>query len=122
VTPTASLEFGIDRFDARQFGTDSVLLHGGLHRSGSCNRGHRSATNFLAARNAVFTDSLCYAKITPAALHCGDLGLTTTRGGEAAAGKTEFELDLQPDVIARLTRRSSKCPCWRQVKQTVTEP
>jgi hypothetical protein len=82
------------------------------------NRGRR----FLAAPQCRVHGSIVHAKITPAALHCSDFGLTTTGGGEAAAGKTEFELDLQPDVIARLTRRLSKCPCWRQVKQTVPEP
>jgi hypothetical protein len=84
-------------------------------------RGHRPAANLSAARNAAFTALFCHAKITPVALRCSDFGLTTIAGGEAAAGKPEFELGLSPDVIARLARRSSKCPCWRQVKQTVPE-
>jgi hypothetical protein len=45
---------------------------------------------------------VCYAKITPAALRCSDLGLATTGGGEAAGGMREFALSDFRRVIAGL--------------------
>jgi hypothetical protein len=58
--------------------------------SNPSHRGYRSATNFLAARNAVLTALLCYARITPAALHCSDFRDCDDRGGEAAGRRPEF--------------------------------
>jgi hypothetical protein len=66
--------------------------------------GDRPATNFLAARNAAFTALLCYARITPAALHCNDFRDCNDRGGEAAASKTEFELDCRPGATTGSTQ------------------
>jgi hypothetical protein len=43
---------------------------------------------------------LCYAKITPAALHRGKSGEHCHGGGEAAGGKSKFELNEFRRVIA----------------------
>jgi hypothetical protein len=56
-----------------------------------------SATNLLAARNAAFTALLCYAKIKPAALHCGKFNART---GETAGGRPEFRSGNSSDGIA----------------------
>jgi hypothetical protein len=84
-------------------------------------RGHRSATNFLAARDAVFTALSGYARITPAALHCSEFRDCDDRGGEAAASKTEFELAVGPAQPPPRSSRSSKRPRWHQVKQAVPD-
>jgi hypothetical protein len=55
-------------------------------------RGHRSAINFLAAPQCSVHSFMCYAKITPAALHCNDVGLTMIGASEAAGGMREFAL------------------------------
>jgi len=44
----------------------------------------------LAAGIAVSAASLCYAKITPAALHRGDFGDRCREGAEAAGGRPKF--------------------------------
>jgi hypothetical protein len=51
-----------------------------------------SASNFLAAEIAVFAASLCYAKITPAALHRGDFKDRCREGAEAAGGRPKSGL------------------------------
>jgi hypothetical protein len=48
--------------------------------------------NLSAARNGRLTASFCYAKIAPAALHCGDFNRRRHQGIEAAGGRAEFEL------------------------------
>jgi hypothetical protein len=45
----------------------------------------------LAAGIAVFAASLCYAKITPAALHRGDFSDRRREGAEAAGGRPKFK-------------------------------
>jgi hypothetical protein len=46
----------------------------------------------LAARDRGFTALLCYAKITPAALHRGNFDGCRRDDAEAAGPKPEFEL------------------------------
>jgi hypothetical protein len=48
----------------------------------------------------VFAASLCYAKITPAALHCGGFDDRRRRRAEALARKTKFELSNSWGVVA----------------------
>jgi hypothetical protein len=50
------------------------------------------ASKFLAARDGVFTPLLCYAKITPAALHCGEIACPHRDRDEAAGRKPEFRV------------------------------
>jgi len=50
------------------------------------------ASNFLAARDFAFTASLCYAKIAPAALHCGDFDGHCCEHAEAAGAMPKSEL------------------------------
>jgi hypothetical protein len=51
-----------------------------------------SVSKFLAARDRGFTALWCYAKITPAALHCGKF-IHRRRGyAEAAGYNPEFEV------------------------------
>jgi hypothetical protein len=50
------------------------------------------ASNFLAAQDFAFTASLCYAKITPAALHHGDFDGHTCEQAEAAGQVPESEV------------------------------
>jgi hypothetical protein len=72
------------------------------------NRGCRPATNFSAARNAVFTALLCYARITPAALHCGKIAQRGGEGAEAAGGRPEFRSSDSPGVVADLVPAFAK--------------
>jgi hypothetical protein len=53
----------------------------------------------LAARIGAFEPSLCYAKITPAALQRGRPRARCRNGAEAVGSKSKFELSgLQPGV------------------------
>jgi hypothetical protein len=54
----------------------------------------------LAAGDRAFTTSLCYAKITPAALHCGNFIHRCRDDAEAAGGKPEFELSDSSRITA----------------------
>jgi hypothetical protein len=54
----------------------------------------------LAARIAAFAASLCYAKITPAALHRGDFAERCREGAEAPGREPKFEFSDSLDVIA----------------------
>jgi hypothetical protein len=72
------------------------------------NRGYRSATSFLAARNAVFTALWCYARITPAALHCGKIDERRGEGAEAAGGRPEFRVSDSARVVADLVPAFAK--------------
>jgi hypothetical protein len=47
---------------------------------------------FWQPGNAVFAASLCYAKITPAALHCGEYRRRCRERAEAAAANPKFGL------------------------------
>jgi len=78
--------------------------------SNPSNRGHRPATNFLAAGNAVFTALWCYARITPAALHCGKIDERRGEGAEAAGGRPEFEVSDSARVVADLVPALAKAP------------
>jgi hypothetical protein len=49
------------------------------------------ASNFLAAWDFAFAASLCYANITPAALHRGDLDDRCRESAEAAGRNPKFE-------------------------------
>jgi hypothetical protein len=66
-------------------------------------RSRRSpASNFLAARIGAFEASLCYAKITPAALHRGEIGARSRKGAEAVGRKPESAIrDFEPMVAVR---------------------
>jgi hypothetical protein len=46
----------------------------------------------LAARETVLIASLCYAKFTPAALHCGETVCPRRDDAEAAGRKPEFRV------------------------------
>jgi len=61
----------------------------------------------LAARIGAFEASLCYAKITPAALHRGEFGGHRREGAEAPERKPESGLRL---LLARHWRRSDAGP------------
>jgi hypothetical protein len=50
----------------------------------------------------VFAASLCYAKITPAALHCGEIAGRCREGAEAAGRNPKFGLSDFPRVKAGL--------------------
>jgi hypothetical protein len=50
------------------------------------------ASNFLAARTGACEASLCYAKITPAALHRGEFAIDSRKHVEAVGRKPEFEV------------------------------
>jgi hypothetical protein len=54
----------------------------------------------LAARIGAFEASLCYAKITPAALHRGEFRDLGGQGPEAAGGNPKFRLSECPRSIA----------------------
>jgi len=56
----------------------------------SRDRDNHLASNFLAARIGAFEASLCYAKITPAALHRGELENRGDENAEALGGQLEF--------------------------------
>jgi len=79
------------------------------------------ASNFLAARDFAFTASLCYAKIAPAALHCGDFDGHCCEHAEAAGAMPKSELrDLFASSPAR-RRRSRTRPGWHEVKQSLPD-
>jgi hypothetical protein len=50
------------------------------------------ASNFLAARDSGFTTLLFHAKITPAALHCGETDRRCGTDAEAAGRRAEFKV------------------------------
>jgi len=54
-----------------KFADDSVLVHRGLHCSCPSDRDKFWRPIFWQHGIAVFAASLCHAKITPAARHCG---------------------------------------------------
>jgi hypothetical protein len=80
-----------------------------------------AASNFLAARDAVVTALLCYAKITPAALHCNEIGWPCRDGDEAAGRKPEFRVSN----FIRITERSAARSCgrsgWHRLEQSVPD-
>jgi hypothetical protein len=98
-----------------------VLIHQDLHGSCSCNRDNAQASKFLAAWIAVFTASLCYAKIAPAALHRGEFESRRRDGAEALGGNRKFELGDFPRAATGAAMPIAKCPGWHQVKQTVPD-
>jgi hypothetical protein len=75
----------------------------------------------LAARDAVFTALLCHAKITPAALHCGEIACPRRQGAEAAGPKPEFRVSDFPRLIDGLMRRSCNRSGWHQVEQSMPD-
>jgi hypothetical protein len=85
------------------------------------NRGHRSATNFLAARNAAFTALWCYARITPAALHCGKIDERRGEGAEAAGGRPEFWVSDFAHPYRWLSVAVRGSPGWHQLKQRMPD-
>jgi hypothetical protein len=68
------------------------------------------ASNFLAARIGAFEASLCYAKITPAALQRGDFACRRRGGAEAAGGNPKFALNDFPTVDAGSARPLLQAP------------
>jgi hypothetical protein len=54
----------------------------------------------LAAGIAVFAASWCYAKITPALLHRGEIAGRCCERAEAAGRKLEFEMSIFLRLIA----------------------
>jgi hypothetical protein len=56
------------------------------------------ASIFLAAGIAVFAAWFCYAKFTPAALHCGEFADRAAAITEAAGGNPKFRIGHFPDV------------------------
>jgi len=94
-----------------KFVDDRALIHHGLRCSWRCNRGDAQASIFLAAGIGVFAASLCYAKITPAALHRGESGERRGKGDEALGCNPKFELSQSWRVIASPAERSRRHPC-----------
>jgi hypothetical protein len=64
----------------------------------------------LAARDRGFTALLCYAKITPAALHRGNFSERRDDDAEAAGRISKFELSDSRRVIAGLMQRTVPAP------------
>jgi len=56
------------------------------------------ASIFLAAGIAVFAAWFCYAKFTPAALHCGEFAVHAGAIAEAAGPNPKFRVGPFPDV------------------------
>jgi hypothetical protein len=75
----------------------------------------------LAARIGAFEARLCYAKITPAALHRGDCKDRCVEDVEAVGRGLEF----QPGVFSRNVTGAPplavKLPRWHQVEQGVPD-
>jgi hypothetical protein len=53
---------------------------------------------------------LCYAKITPAALHCGEFASHRLENGEAAGSRPEFELSDSRRGVGGEAARDAKPP------------
>jgi hypothetical protein len=64
----------------------------------------------LAAQDFAFTASLCYAKFTPAALHCGGLDDRCRESAEAAGRKRKFELSDFRRFIASAAVPAAQMP------------
>jgi hypothetical protein len=81
----------------------------------------------LAARDFAFAASFCYANITPAALHRGDLDDRGRESAEAAGHNPKFQLSdpgrhREPDCAGRANalagiKLSSACPMPEPFKQ-----
>jgi hypothetical protein len=75
----------------------------------------------LAAQDFAFTASLCYAKITPAALHRGDFDHRCCENPEAAGRMPKSELsDLFASSPVR-RRRLCERRGWQEVKQSMPD-
>jgi hypothetical protein len=78
-------------------------------------------SNLLAAAIAALTASLCYAKIAPAALHCGKIVCPGRDDAEAAGRHPEFR---QSDSCASSMVPADR-PCarsgWFEVEQGVPD-
>jgi hypothetical protein len=72
----------------------------------------------LAAGIAVFAASWCYAKITPALLHRGEIARRCCELAEAAGRKLEFELSNLLRVIALAAIPVVQ---WHQVEQSMPD-
>jgi hypothetical protein len=72
-------------------------------------------------RDRAFITSLCYAKITPAALHCGKFNAHGRTDAEAAGPRAEFELSDSPHVIADSAPSILRARTWFEVKQGVPD-
>jgi hypothetical protein len=68
------------------------------------------ASNFLAARIGAFEASLCYAKITPAALRRSENRPGRREESEAAGANPKFGLSDFLPCIAGAVSRSRKAP------------
>jgi hypothetical protein len=68
-------------------------------------------SNLSAARFAALTASLCYAKITPAALHCGEFGSHCFENAEATGGRPEFGLSDRQRRIRGEALRAARPSC-----------
>jgi hypothetical protein len=79
------------------------------------------ASNFLAARDRLFTALLCYAKITPAALHCGEIDCAGRDGDEAAGAKPEFRVSNFIHDAQGSAGRSWQRWGWHRLKQSVPD-
>jgi hypothetical protein len=72
-------------------------------------------SNFSAAAIAVLTASLCYARFTPAALHCGEIACACRHDAEAAGHKLEFRVSDFSRVIDERSDRRCVHSEWHQV-------
>jgi hypothetical protein len=79
------------------------------------------ASIFLAAQDFAFTASLCYAKIAPAALHCGDFDRRCCENAEANGRMPKSELSDFLRASPDRRHRSCKRPGWHEVKQSVPD-
>jgi hypothetical protein len=100
VAKAPSGEFGIAGFDVGKLVDDSVPIHLKPPPFLLARSRQSPASNFLAARIGAFEALLCYAKITPAALHRGDFADRRREGAEAAGGRPKFGLSVSQCAIA----------------------
>jgi hypothetical protein len=84
-------------------------------------RDDRPAVQSFGSRNYRLTDSLCHAKIAPAALHRGKIVCSQRNDAEAAGGKPEFR---ESDFCALSTVPADRPYArsgWHEVKQGVPD-
>jgi hypothetical protein len=79
---------------------DRVLIHLKASTVFLARSRQSPASNFLAARIGAFEASLCYAKITPAALQRGEFAGRCRQHGEAVGSKLKFEFaEFWPSTV-----------------------
>jgi hypothetical protein len=76
-------------------------------------------SKFSAAGLAAFTVEWCYAKITPAALHCGEIGGGAEKNAEAVGCGPKFRsIDFDASPLG-WRGGSRQREIWHQVKQNM---